>query len=101
VLVCGVFGNLTDEHIRHTVTNLPRFCRTGGTVIWTRHREPPDRTPAIRDWFRDNGFTEIGFDFEDGCSYGVGAHRLTAPTQPYQPDLRLFDFRGDGSEAHR
>ncbi|HEX4701884.1 MAG TPA: class I SAM-dependent methyltransferase family protein [Pseudonocardiaceae bacterium] len=101
VLVCGVFGNVSDEHIRHTVASLPRFCRTGGTVIWTRHREPPDLTPVIRDWFRDNGFTEIGFDFEAGFTYGVGAHRLTAPSLPYLPELRLFDFVGDGGEAHR
>jgi hypothetical protein len=92
VLVCGVFGNISDADIRHTVANLPRLCRTGGTVLWTRHREPPDFTPTIRDRFGANGFTEIGFDFEDGSHWSVGAHRLTGPSLPYDPDVRLFEF---------
>ena len=94
VLVCGVFGNISDEDVRHTVAGLPRLCRTGGTVLWTRHREPPDVTPVIRDWFGANGFTEVGFDFEDGAHWAVGAHRLTGPSLPYDPAMRLFEFVG-------
>jgi hypothetical protein len=69
-------------------------------VIWTRHREPPDATPMIREWFAEHDFDEIGFDTEDGYSYGVGAHRLAGPALAFQPDLRLFDFVGNGQEAH-
>ena len=94
VLVCGVFGNISDADIHHTVANLPRLCRTGGTVLWTRHREPPDFTPTIREWFSANGFTEVGFDFADGAPWSVGAHRLAGPTLPYDPDVRLFEFVG-------
>jgi hypothetical protein len=101
VLVCGVFGNVSDADIRHTVANLPRLCRTGSTVIWTRHREAPDATPMIREWFSEHGFRDIGFDSEDGFKYGVGTQQLTGPPLPYQRDLRLFDFVGDGSGAHR
>jgi hypothetical protein len=100
VLVCGVFGNVSDADIQHTAANLPRLCRTGSTVIWTRHREPPDATPLIREWFGEHGFSEVGFDSEDGFMYGVGTQRLEGPALPYQPDLRLFDFVGDGSGAH-
>jgi hypothetical protein len=25
---------------------LPNFCDESATVVWTRHREPPDLTPA-------------------------------------------------------
>lgn len=92
VLVCGVFGNVSDADIQHTVANLPRLCRTGGTVLWTRHREPPDVTPVIREWFGDNGFAEIGFDFGDGAGWAVGAARLTGPGLPYDPSVRLFEF---------
>jgi hypothetical protein len=100
VLVCGVFGNISDADIRYTVANLARLCRTGSTVIWTRHREPPDATPVIREWFAEHGFRDVGFDSEDGFRYGVGTQQLTGPPLPYRPDLRLFDFVGDGSEAH-
>lgn len=42
VLVCRVLGNLPERDVRGTVERLPELMRTGGTVIWTRHREPPD-----------------------------------------------------------
>jgi hypothetical protein len=92
VLMCGVFGNISDDDVRHTVAALPRLCRTGGTVIWTRHIDPPDLTPTIRAWFADNGFDEVGFDTEPGYDFGVGTHVLTGPTQPFQPTLKLFDW---------
>jgi hypothetical protein len=98
-LVCGVFGNITDDDVRHTVQQLPRLCHPGTTVIWTRHRQPPDVTPAIRDWFTENGFEEVAFDAEEGFLFGVGTHRLTGQALPYRRDVRLFNFVGDGTSA--
>ncbi|CUU59610.1 hypothetical protein Ga0074812_12981 [Parafrankia irregularis] len=100
-LVCGVFGNIADADVRHTVEQLPRLCRPAATVIWTRHRRPPDLTPTIRSWFAGAGFAEKGFDGEDGFLMGVGTHRLVGQPLPYQRDVRLFDFVGDGEDAHR
>ncbi|HEV2782129.1 MAG TPA: hypothetical protein VGX25_22280 [Actinophytocola sp.] len=91
-LVCGVFGNISDEDIRHTITELPRLCAPGATVIWTRHREPPDLTPAIREWFADNGFEELAFHPDPDSSSTVGANRLTGPALLYRRDTRLFEF---------
>lgn len=101
VLVCGVFGNLSDADIQRTVGQLPRLCQPGATVIWTRHRRSPDLTPRVREWFADAGFGEIGFDTEDGYLIGVGTHRLTGAALPYRPGAHLFDFVGDGADAHR
>jgi hypothetical protein len=98
-LVCGVFGNIPDEHIDRTIQHLPRLLRTGGTVIWTRHREPPDLTPQIRTWFGEEGFEESGFDTEPGFLYSVGTHVLTGPAKTYRPDITLFSFQGDGAQA--
>lgn len=92
VLLCGVFGNISDADIRRTVDTLPQLCRSGGTVIWTRHTESPDLTPTIRRWFADNGFAEIAFDSEVEHPYGVGTHVLTGSTQPFQPTTKLFDW---------
>lgn len=91
-LVCGVFGNVTDAAIQHTIAELPRLCARGATVIWTRHRRDPDLTPTIRAWFADNRFTELAFDGEEDSWMGVGSHRLTGPARPYRPDVRLFEF---------
>lgn len=100
VLACGVFGNITDADIRHTIANLPRLCAMGGTVIWTRTTEAPDMTPTIRNWLAANGFTEIGFDTSPGHRFSVGTHRLVGPPLPFAPDLRLFDFVGHANLAH-
>ena len=53
VLVCGVFGNISDADIRHTIGTLPSLCAPDATVIWTRHRRPPDLTTEVREWFVD------------------------------------------------
>ncbi len=100
VLVCGVFGNVSDADIRTTIEELPRLCRSGATVIWTRHREPPDMTPTIRSWFEGAGFGEVGFDSEEGFRFGIGTHRFLGTPRPFQRDVRLFDFIGDGAQAN-
>lgn len=92
VLVCGVFGNVSNDDIRHTVRQLPRLCGPGATVVWTRHRGGTDITPSIRGWFAGSGFTEIAFDTEDPHLFAVGAHRLTGPALAYRRGIRLFEF---------
>ncbi len=97
VLVCGVFGNIADEDIRTTIGALPRLCRVGATVIWTRHRRPPDLTPAIRDWFAAASFSEVAFHAHCDHSVSVGAHRYEGAVMPAAPNGRLFTFVGSGN----
>ena len=94
VLVCGVFGNITDADVAHTVATLPVLCEPGATVIWTRHRHSPDLTPVIRAWFEEAGFEEIAFDGPSELSVGVGAHRFVGdpPSVEAAQRLRLFEF---------
>ncbi|HEX6539876.1 MAG TPA: class I SAM-dependent methyltransferase [Candidatus Dormibacteraeota bacterium] len=92
LLVCGVFGNVTDEDVHNTVARLPELCAPGATVVWTRGRFEPDLTPAIRSWFGDAGFAEIDFVPIAGTTAAVGAHRLTAAPRPYVAGVRLFTF---------
>ena len=99
VLVCGVFGNVSDEDIHATILELRHLCRRGSTVIWTRHRRPPDRTPRIRAWFSEAGFEEVAFDCEDGFLFGIGTHRFVGEPRPFRSGIRLFDFVGDGQAA--
>jgi hypothetical protein len=98
LLLCGIFGNISDGDIRHTVRSASALCAPGATVIWTRHRRPPDLTPAIRQWFAESGFTEVAFDALDTdrlvC---VGTHRLAGAVGsskvPALPAGPLFTFR--------
>jgi hypothetical protein len=92
VLVCGVFGNILDEHIRDTVRLLPQLCAPGARLIWTRHRRPPDLTPALRRWLAEAGFEELSFDAPAGTTMGIGASRLVGPSAPLRPGQRLFTF---------
>jgi hypothetical protein len=102
VLVCGVFGNISRGDITRTIQALPGFCRMGSEVIWTRHRRPPDATPAIRADFAAAGFTELAFEAPDGYVLTVGRHRLDAEagtgpgTGAFDPADQLFEFVGDG-----
>jgi len=95
LLLCGIFGNISDEDIKFTVEAASAMCRPGGTVIWTRHRRPPDLTPQIRAWFAASGFDELAFealDTEDRLM-SVGAHRLRRAATAGLPDRALFTFR--------
>ncbi len=96
VLVCGVFGNISAADITATIQEMRSFCVPGGHVIWTRHRRPPDATPAIRADFAASGFTELDFQAPEGTVMTVGHHRLDGATAPFDPGRVLFDFVGDG-----
>jgi ubiquinone/menaquinone biosynthesis C-methylase UbiE len=114
LLICGVFGNISNEDIRSVIDMMPSFCAPGGTVIWTRHRRPPDLTAAVREWFAQAGFTEESYVAPEPYVLSVGSHRLArelaaggaavsgaavgeAVVGEFDPDARLFDFVGNGS----
>ena len=93
VLACGIFGNISDQDLERTVRNLSMLCRTGASVIWTRHRNEPDLTPRIRGWFTESGFEELSFDAIDNESKsGIGTVRLIAEPLPFQPGFRFLTF---------
>ncbi|MGH3498816.1 MAG: SAM-dependent methyltransferase [Nocardioidaceae bacterium] len=92
VLLCGVFGNVSDEDVRRTVAAAPQLCARGATVIWTRHRRAPDLTPAIRRWLTDAGFEERAFDSPGPDAFSVGVHRLVGEPVPLRIGQSLFTF---------
>ena len=93
LLLCGIFGNVSDRDIKRTVQAAPALCRSGATVIWTRHRRPPDLTPRLRAWFADSGFEEIAFDaLETSVLTSVGVHQLVRAPAAGPPGDRLFTF---------
>lgn len=92
LLLCGIFGNVSDDDVEHTVRKASTLCNEGATVIWTRHPTPPDLTVRIRQWFAESGFVEVGFEAPAEWNFGVGAHRLIAEPEPFPSGLRLFTF---------
>jgi Methyltransferase domain len=93
VLACGVFGNITLADIERTVDACRQLCKTGGTVIWTRHRTAPDRVPLICEWFEGRDFDRQWLSGPD-AGFGVGAHRFRGKPQPLAVGQRMFTFAG-------
>lgn len=93
VLVCGVFGNITDADIERTIGACGGLCGTGGTVIWTRHRAAPDRVPLICEWFAGQDF-ELQWLSDPAVRQGVGVHRFTGTPRPLRAGTRMFEFVG-------
>jgi len=94
VLVCGVYGNLRLADIENTVAACTALCATGGTVIWTRGREP-DRSvaPQICAWYEQHGFEEVWLE-DPEVQLCVGAHRHQGTPTPLEPGVSLFEFVG-------
>ena len=92
LLLCGIFGNVSDEDVERTVRAAPSICDRGGTTIWTRSRHAPDLTPSIRRWFEEAGFSEVAFVSEGPGGWSVGAATLTGEAQPFVSGRRLFTF---------
>jgi Putative methyltransferase len=95
VLVCGVFGNISDEDIEATIDSCPQLCETGATLIWTRHREDPDLVPQICAWFEAREFERVWVSDPD-AGFGVGVHRFTGKPRPLVPGRILFSFVSGG-----
>lgn len=96
VLLCGIFGNISIADIQRTIAAGPQLCRTGGTVIWTRHRGDPDLVPSICDWFEAGGFERVWLS-DENAGFGVGVHRFTGVPEPLVKGQRLFSFVPGGA----
>ncbi len=96
VLLCGIFGNISDSDVRATIQAAPQLCGPRAEVIWTRHRRDPDLTPSIRKWFAAAGFDEIAFVAPEGdewfAQWSVGVHRLAREPQPLKTGRHWFTF---------
>lgn len=92
VLLCGIFGNISDEDVHRTIAAAPQFCKHDALVVWTRHRQEPDLTPRVRAWFSDYGLSEEEFVAPDHAIYSVGVHRFLGEPWPLEADRRLFTF---------
>jgi hypothetical protein len=92
VLVCGIFGNVSDDDIRTTVLALPALCAEGAAVVWTRHRREPDLTPTIQAWFAEAGFEHEAFLPVPDSTGAVGVERFAGTPRALEPGVRLFEF---------
>jgi hypothetical protein len=94
LLLVGIFGNIPDADIEQTILAVPMLCTPMATVIWTRHRRPPDVTPKIREWFNKVGCTSIAFESTGSGKFAVGSERVSTKTNGTVPNS-MFHFSND------
>lgn len=97
VLACGVFGNVTLQDAKRTITELPSLLAADGIVIWTRGRRDDGADPSqrIRELFTDADFTEVAFTAPSDARFRVGLHRRGARSEgraTLRPGVRMFTF---------
>lgn len=92
LLLCGIFGNVSDADVERTARAAPQLCAPGATVLWTRSTHEPDLTPAIRRWFAEAGAVETAFVAEGDGGWSVGAGVFGGDPQPLARAERLFSF---------
>lgn len=92
LLLVGIFGNISDADIQRTIEAVPSMCRSGATVIWSRHRRAPDFTPTIREWFGQVGCVEQAFLSPMAGSHATSSAKVTRADQSPIPEI-LFSFR--------
>lgn len=91
LMLCGIFGNISDEDIRTTIGYSRQLCATGAAVVWTRHRRPPDLVPQVCAWFEERGFEPVSLT-GDELPYAVGVHRFAGQTEPLAHGAKMFTF---------
>lgn len=93
LLLCGIFGNISEADIHTTVAHAAHLTARGGTAIWTRHRQDPAVVPRIHGWFAEAGFTDL---WQSGPELPtviyVAANRQEREPAPSPGDGKLFTF---------
>lgn len=92
ILLCGVFGNISDDDIQNTIEALPQLCKQGTKVIWTRHLRQAEAVPVIRSLFITNGFSEVDFKTTEDQSYVVATYEFQESPAQLEGNTRLFTF---------
>ncbi len=96
VMLCGIFGNLTEDDARTTVSVAKQLCAPGAELIWTRgrfpDRDPVEPTLRMREWFAEEGFELVAIEAPEDWKYRVVVHRYTGETEPLDGDRTFFTF---------
>ncbi|MCP1479320.1 class I SAM-dependent methyltransferase family protein [Pseudomonas chlororaphis] len=96
VMVCGVFGNVRNEHVQRLIGALPGFCRPGARVVWTRSLNEFDDGEAaadhIRRCFVRSGFREAVFARTPEGTFAVGSFIYEGEQECLPATGQIFEF---------
>lgn len=95
VLVCGVFGNVSEQQTPKLIQNLPYFCKSGGCVVWTRRCSNPDaarQTTKIRELLGESNFEEVCFAMTPEEKFAVSTSRYLGEILSLPKQQQFFIF---------
>lgn len=101
VIVCGVFGNLTNEaELNRLLGNLSFLSKQGAFVLWTRgHSNGIPYSETVRKFLGKSGFEEVNFKLTATGDMGVGIHRYLGRNVVAPIEEQLFVFSGIPNKA--
>ena len=92
ILLCGIFGNISNEDIEKTIKSLAQLSKQGTRVIWTRHLRQPSVVPEIRNYFINHNFKELDYKTTADQSYAVVTCEFHGSPQPLNHKTKMFTF---------
>lgn len=92
LMLCGIFGNVSQADIKTTLKAATTLLVRGGVVIWTRHRGEPNIVPEIQIWAKDLDFHEIELIAPPETLYAVGSNRYLGPAKKFEAQIKMFEF---------
>jgi hypothetical protein len=92
LMLVGIFGNVSAGDVETMIKAVPALCKQAATVIWTRHRRPPDLVPSVREWFDSAGCTPVDFISPGKGQFAVGCEKVGRATTSVSSSARLFTF---------
>jgi hypothetical protein len=90
ILLCGVLGSLTDDHVDSVIATLLQLCTERAQVIWTAHRAASGLFEYACAAFHRHGFATVWTNPADPC--GVARHQLVTQPRELQAGERIFRF---------
>ncbi|BAY36091.1 hypothetical protein NIES2111_04110 [Nostoc sp. NIES-2111] len=101
VIVCGVFGNLTDEaELGRLLDNLRFLSKQGAFVLWTRgHSQGIAHSDTVRRILSASEFAEVNFKLTATGDMGVGINQYIGESLPQPKEQQLFVFSGVPNRA--
>ena len=91
----GIFGNISDDDVRRTITTAPQLCRPGATLLWSRATSPDDANSLVRQLLPAAGFVELDYrecDSGEEERAALGSARYDGPPQPLITGRQVFTF---------
>jgi 2-polyprenyl-3-methyl-5-hydroxy-6-metoxy-1,4-benzoquinol methylase len=94
VMVCGVWGHVPPAERLSLVKALGKFCKPGGTVVWSRGVDRGrSRFTDIQALFEHNSFERVSESITPDDKWAICTHRYMGRPVEVPTSGRIFNFQ--------